>query len=191
MSTRNYCNSLHLILLQYISFISQCTNCSVMCVSIVGSVYKAGWIQYPSIWSNDMLAQDFETLREVRDVSMKSLAAARSKNYIGSSIEAKIQIQTDSAALLGLMERHLSAKSPNNYPLANFFIVSQVDTGSTRGVRVIEKGNVMCGGEPCLVSVGVAKASHSRLKCERCWQFVVAFDSEGDLCARCDSVFNS
>ena len=162
-----------------------------VCIPIVGSVYKAGWIQCPSIWSNNALAQDFETLREVRDVSLKSLAAARSKNYIGNSLEAEIQIHTDSDKLLGIIEKNMSTKSTNNYSLADFLIVSRVHTGKdalTKEVEFIENEEVMCGFESCSVSVGVVKAN--RLKCERCWQHVVD-EGKGDLCARCDSVINS
>ena len=148
-------------------------------------MYKAGWLECPDIWCNDSLAEDFETLKEVRDIVLRSLENARSKDAIGSSLESEVYIQTHDQAL-DLMGKHFSLLSPN-YSLADFFIVSKVhathvELPTTVGFR--ETGTVSYQDRKCPITVGVAKANF--LKCARCWRHVVRPTEDKDLCDRCN-----
>ena len=169
------------------------TNCYVLIV-LSGSVFKSGWRDCPENWHSPQLASEFLALRQVRDVCNKSLDLARSDQVIGSALEAKLTITTNSSRLAVLVSEMFvqrGAEGEANYSLADFLTVSEAVVAHCLEGALGEpsphtaEGSVNLNGTTgSSVHVSVRKAELH--KCPRCWRHLAA--SSGDLCKRCDSV---
>ena len=149
-------------------------------------MFRAGWKECPIVWQNHILADEFEALKEIRDVTLKSLESARLKSFIGSSLESEIHIQTDEDIQKVIQEKFSAV--PPNYSLEDFLIVSKTHLTVNELPQEIdfkESGSISFKGRQYPVSVGVAKASRS--KCGRCWRYLAPPDSS-NLCERCATV---
>ena len=114
------------------------------------------------------LREDFSQLRQVREVGMKVLEAARSSKAIGKALEAKLVLRVPNAPVAQLLSRY-------ERDLPELFGVSQVE------LQVIdpELGATTVEAE-------FAKADGER--CERCWRYTMDVGNEGmypTVCARC------
>ncbi len=103
--------------------------------------------QFPaaSEGGQEALSSDWERLFAVRDDVLRALEEARVAKLIGSSLEAKVTLET-SGSTLDLLQQHQS-------DLRYLFIVSQVELKQ--------------GGEGVSLNVSVADGE----KCERCWNY--------------------
>jgi len=111
------------------------------------------------------LLNEWEKLRNVREIVLKSLEEVRQSGVIGNSLEARVIIRA-SGETTELLRRHES-------DLRYIFIVSQVELENAA-----DKGN-----EP---QIQVVKAAGR--KCERCWNYSVEVGkglSHPTLCERC------
>ena len=110
---------------------------------------------------DDSLKTGFETVAEIREVSLKKLEEARQEKIIGHPLNAMVQISINHEKLVKLGELK---KELNRY-----LIVSQVEIEEREGDGI---------------EAEVSQASGE--KCQRCWNFDL-LNSEG-LCPRCASV---
>ncbi len=128
--------------------------------SISGSVHLE---EFPKVAAavDTALLSKWERIYAIRDEVLKELETARNEKQIGSSLEAKVILNTDKATTMFLMDifEHLRY----------IFIVSQVEVHESDGFAVkIEKAD----GE----------------KCERCWNYstrVGEFEKFPTVCERC------
>ncbi len=121
---------------------------------------------FPESSGNDeaALAADWKRLFEIRDQVLSALEEARVAKTIGSSLEARVELQA-SDATFNLLQRY-------EKDLRYVFIVSQV--------------NLLNAGGAGEVGVKVARADGQ--KCERCWNYSIRVgESEkyATVCERC------
>ncbi len=138
-------------------------------------VHLLNWLSIPVQWRNEGVdqKQDF-LLVKFRPFVLKALEEARQKDLIGSSLEAKVVIETSS-------ERDLQALGQFSLlDLRQAFIVSQVE------IRSVEQVDGGVDPEFCKTRVIVEKAEG--VKCPRCWNYSLDIHSQkGDeeICPRC------
>ena len=114
-------------------------------------------------------AEDWKTLRAVREPVLKALEDARNQKLIGKNLEARVTL-TASDPLYSVLERFKN-------DLRYVFIVSAVELRSGGG-----NGNTP-------VTVQVARAQGQ--KCERCWNYSTHVGEDKNyptVCERCSAV---
>ena len=145
------------------------------------SVHLERFPEAPRDWLDDVLKQQWDRLLEVRREVAKALETARARKLIGSSLEARVRIQSAPEDLPELLARKREL-------LATLFIVSRVDlvADGERASVVYESQDI-----PGLV-IGVDRAPGE--KCERCWtrtEEVGRHAGHPTLCARCVRVVSA
>jgi isoleucyl-tRNA synthetase len=133
--------------------------------SRAGSVHALLFPKYEALPDEEYLLEEWEKLKDVRDVVLKSLEEVRQAGTIGNSLEAKVRIRA-SGETVALLRRHES-------DLRYVFIVSQV---------VVDEDPAAKEGP----HIEVLKADGE--KCERCWNYSVEVGKDTaypSLCERC------
>ena len=131
---------------------------------ILGDVKAAN-----STTGDEQDAQDWATLRSVRDEVLKALEEARNSKLIGTGLEAQVELSA-ADPIYSVLSRHADQ-------LRYLFIVSAVNV--TQGA----------GNGTGSVHVEVRKAAG--LKCERCWNYSTRVGEDKDyptVCERCSAV---
>jgi isoleucyl-tRNA synthetase len=134
------------------------------------SVFESGWLQLPQQWSNPILAQTWERLREIRLEVNKALEEARSAKRIGAAAEAKVILQTKDPELLQILKDH-------EHELRYLFMTSQVDVINEQDLELKSS-----------ITVQIHPADGQ--KCVRCWNFSTHVGESlehPELCERCIS----
>ena len=114
-------------------------------------------------------AEDWKTLRGVRETVLKALEEARNQKMIGANLQAQVAL-TATDPVYSVLERYKG-------DLRYIFIVSAVE---------LERGS---GNGDSPVTVQVAKASGA--KCDRCWNFSTHVGENANyptICERCSAV---
>src|SRR5712671_988163 len=114
-------------------------------------------------------AEDWKTVRAVRELVLKALEEARNQKLIGANLQAQVTL-TAVDPVFSVLERFKN-------DLRYFFIVSAVE---------VKKG---AGNGDAPVVVQVSKAPG--LKCERCWNFSTHVSEDKKyptVCERCSAV---
>jgi isoleucyl-tRNA synthetase len=118
---------------------------------------------------DEQAAQDWETLRSVRDEVLKALEEARNSKLIGTGLEAQVELRA-ADPIYSVLSRHADQ-------LRYLFIVS--------AVKVVQGAGNGTGS----VHVEVKKADG--LKCERCWNYSTRVGEDKEyptVCERCSAV---
>ena len=128
-------------------------------------------------------------LRNIRGEVNKAIEIARNNKIVGSSLEAKIVLHTDSSSLHDVLQSYITETNGVD-ELRYIFIVSQVEikNGLPDGVEH-EPAEIPNAGK-VLVEVQHAEGS----KCARCWNYstrVGENEEHKQLCERCVSVLQS
>jgi len=126
-------------------------------------------------WKDEKLNEKWARLLELREEIMKVLEEKRTKEVIGSSLEAKVVLSSDNKSMASLIKENLSI-------LPMLFITSQVEIGE----------NLKDMSERLKVGISVEKAGGK--KCNRCWNFspTVGKDTKyKDICDRCANVVHT
>jgi len=114
-------------------------------------------------------AEDWKTLRAVRELVLKGLEEARNQKMIGANLQAKIALQA-ADPVYSVLERYKG-------DLRYIFIVSAVELHRRSG-----DGSASAGVE-------VSKAPGT--KCERCWNYSTHVGENAEyptICERCSAV---
>jgi len=130
-------------------------------------------------WLDGTLEEEWERLLEVRREVAKALELARQQDGIGSSLEARVTLET-TGDLMTFLRRKEALLEP-------LFIVSQVVLGGSSG-----DGLVRHQSEPLDLTVSVDRARGA--KCERCWTYRESVGNDPahpTLCDRCAAVLAS
>ncbi|UCD84165.1 MAG: isoleucine--tRNA ligase [Deltaproteobacteria bacterium] len=136
------------------------------------SVHGAGFPEARKDHLDDHLTERWERLLQVRNEALKALEQARQQKLIGSSLEAKINIQSPKK-LLPFLKEYLQE-------LPALFIVSQVTLADDSD----KEGYVSQEIEGLKIQVLPAEGQ----KCERCWNYSSSVGTDKDhplICERC------
>lgn len=140
------------------------------------SVHLLPWICAPAKWNNENIDQKYALLVKVRPYVLKALEEKRRENVIGSSLEARIVINSANSDEFGYLKEHVDL-------LPGIFIVSEVEVNE---VVEVKKG---LGDGFAKMDISIFKAEGK--KCSRCWNYKVDVGGDPDhetLCARCTSI---
>jgi isoleucyl-tRNA synthetase len=144
------------------------------------SVHMSDW---PDIekdmagWKNDALDEKWEKILLMRDSVMKFLEVSRESKVIGSSLEAKLDLYSDTEEMKSFMQENAGL-------FADVFKVSEVAVLETPEEGMKEASELS-------FKVGVRKASGE--KCARCWNFSGSVGENKDfpqVCKRCYDIIN-
>jgi len=145
----------------------------------VQSVHLLDWPEENKEWDNPKIEEKFRTLVLLRPFVLKALEDFRGSGKIGSSLEAKVILET-------IDDKRLAYLNGNLKELTPFFIVSQIEV---KKAAKLSQENL--GADFADVAVIVVNAVGN--KCSRCWNYSeeVGKDKEHPtLCARCLKVIN-
>ena len=123
------------------------------------SIHEESFQKIPSIWKNDKLSEKWNKLVNIRQKVNASIEEKRSSKIIGSSLEAKVEI---------------------NLPKIDFDLLKEVDAKELFIISDFTQ-NLARDGE---ISVIVKKAEGS--KCIRCWKIVSKV--QDGKCSRCHKI---
>ena len=123
------------------------------------SIHEESFQKIPSIWKNDKLSEKWNKLINIRQKVNASIEEKRSNKIIGSSLEAKVEI---------------------NLPKIDFDLLKEVDAKELFIISDFTQ-NLARDGE---ISVIVKKAEGS--KCIRCWKIVSKV--QDGKCSRCHKI---
>ncbi|MBF0521440.1 MAG: isoleucine--tRNA ligase [Candidatus Omnitrophica bacterium] len=137
------------------------------------SVHLLEWLKVPDAWKEEAVLAQFERLVHLRPHILKALEDKRRDGQIGSSLEAKVILESASQKDLEYLKGFERA-------LASIFIVSQVELKS---VAEVTQG---LSEEFAKTQVKIEKADGQ--KCPRCWNYKTDIGQDLEhqtLCARC------
>jgi isoleucyl-tRNA synthetase len=149
------------------------------------SVFQSGWIKLDPQWNAPELAEQWQTLREIRSEVNKVLETARNDKAIGASLEAKLLLYVPDA----VVRQRLAALNPSDSLSGNrvdqlryLFLTSQVElldsADRLNGLKYTAQSDKF--------GIGVVNAKGE--KCDRCWNYstqVGKSKAHPLLCERC------
>ncbi|CAB4494523.1 unnamed protein product [Rhizophagus irregularis] len=144
------------------------------------SVFKLGWYDLDEKWNNQLLQQEWNTLKHLRGEVNQLLEAARKDKLIKSSLEANVELYVNSSELLHLLQNH---------DLKSIFITSDATISSSLEMIENSSNNTLIYTKKVDLSGGICKIIIKRaslFKCPRCWNYNA--QTEGELCKRCENV---
>jgi len=139
----------------------------------VQNVHLLSWPEIPDIWKSAEMDKKFLTPIDIRQEVLKVLEEKRQKGEIGSSLDAKVTIETASDSCYRDLQM-------NQELLRYFFIVSQVEL---KKVNHIDQG---ISKNFLTTKILVEKADGQ--KCARCWNYSTQVGGDvvhPTLCERC------
>ena len=148
------------------------------------SVFESGWVEMQDEWQKPELKEFWESIANLRDEVNKVMEQARTAKAIGSSLDAKVQLQVVDATLRSRLASYnasdtLSEKNVDE--LRYFFLASQVEL-------VDSIPDTEYKSESEVAHIGVVKADGK--KCDRCWNYsssVGSFSDDPTICDRCNA----
>ncbi|MBM3251398.1 MAG: isoleucine--tRNA ligase [Candidatus Omnitrophica bacterium] len=138
------------------------------------SVHLLDWPARDSKWQNKNIEETFKDLIRLRPLVLKKLEDYRTKDQIGSSLEAQIIINTDDQKMFDYLDRLQEQ-------LSAFFIVSAVKVNKVKNINKDLTESDFSG-----LFIEIKKASGS--KCLRCWNYSDKLGedkSHPNICPRC------
>ncbi|RGB24611.1 tRNA synthetases class I-domain-containing protein [Rhizophagus diaphanus] len=144
------------------------------------SVFKLGWYDLDEKWNNQLLQQEWNTLKHLRGEVNQLLEAARKDKLIKSSLEANVELYVNSSELLHLLQNH---------DLKSIFITSDATISSSLEMIENISNNTLVYTKKVDLSGVVCKIIIKRaslFKCSRCWNYNA--QTEGELYKRCENV---
>ncbi|AKG24085.1 isoleucine--tRNA ligase [Calothrix sp. 336/3] len=147
------------------------------------SVFESGWMKIDPKWQNPELATSWDKLRDVRNDVNKVLEQARTDKFIGSSLEAKVILNTSDEALRAILTE-MKSSSNGVDELRYLLITSQVEIAENNQSMGDLKYTLESNG----LTIGVMNAEGTR--CDRCWNYSTHVGESSEhpaICERCVS----
>jgi len=141
-----------------------------------GSIHLARWHWKSELlkkWKDKALDEKWSRLLAIREEVLKAIEVKRSRDELGSSLEAKIILSSDKGELKKFLEKNLEI-------LPALFITSQVELSEEQ--QAVKALNIP-------LSISVEKSDGT--KCARCWNYSKTTGSDKeftDICLRCAKV---
>ena len=146
-----------------------------------GSVHKAKWPQeYPEL-VDEVALRDWEDFLAIRDPINKELERNREAKIIGSSLEARVEIATESADLYDFLKR-LQGDLPFGLVVSQAQILNASDGEGWKFVSV----TLPSDGKSRSIGIRVREAEGE--KCVRCWNYSTSVGAHAlhpRLCEKC------
>ncbi len=151
------------------------------------SVFQRGWPLVPESWRDDTLAEPINVIRELRTSINKGLEDCRTRNKLGSSLEASVRIvpsnlNSSLEKALAYLKTHGVSEVDN---LGDWLIVSEVEICSDK------LPEVLLSYSDELASIEISKTQG--LKCQRCWHYEMEIGKDlrhETLCMRCVDIID-
>ena len=131
------------------------------------SVHLKEYFKPNDLWNEDGLSEKWEVIRNLRLKVTNKIEEKRREGLIGSSLEAKIDLEVSSNYY----------KTFSNLNLSEIFICSAVECEVSNNLENDD------------VKVNCEKVSG--LKCERCWKISDYVNTDSLLCSRCTNVIDT
>jgi isoleucyl-tRNA synthetase len=138
--------------------------------SDVPSVHRELWLETPSAWQNNELANKWAKIRSVKAAVNGKLEEMRRDKVIGSSLQASVQIAIEG--------QHFD-------DLTSLFSGLDMDEIFITSAASLHKSAE--GEQNFADAVSVDAKAADGNKCERCWVVSTEVAENGDLCNRCNS----
>ncbi len=129
------------------------------------SIFFGDWHELPDVGVSEALLQEWQEVRNVRDLANKRIEEQRAQSLLGSSLQAELEIEAS-----GTVYRALSRLGDD---LKFVFITSRVTVRQNEGAETV---------------VNATASAHA--KCDRCWHYradVGADTAHPHICGRCVS----
>ena len=124
-------------------------------------------------WENDDLILKWENIKKIRKMINSAIEKARNEKTIGSTLEAKVLIQTNNKNVLNIL---------NNVNMQDICIVSEIKEQNVEDP--IAKGYLSSfENNEEETKVFIYKTTFN--KCLRCWQYKEEVKDSNSLCKRC------
>tara|TARA_Y100001968_G_scaffold87923_1_gene78954 strand:+ start:5098 stop:7995 length:2898 start_codon:yes stop_codon:yes gene_type:complete len=149
------------------------------------SVFQNGWPEVPVAWKNKSLVEPIKHLRNLRTEVNKCLEDCRAENYLGSSLEASVRIDTNNQFILEAINWINEFGDHEVDNLRDWLLVSNLQLGGEPWAEILISKETEIG----LIEIAKARGK----KCERCWHFEsdIGLSSEHPkICGRCIQVLN-
>jgi len=140
----------------------------------IESVHLLDWPKENKQWDSPEIEEKFKTLVTLRPLVLKALEDFRSCGKIGSSLEAKIILETTDNKLFDYLQSNLGQ-------LNAFFIISQVE------VKKVVKLSKECPATD-FPNLAMIIENATGTKCSRCWNYSESVGKNLEhptLCLRC------
>jgi len=132
------------------------------------SVFEQQWYVFPEILEKQNLLDEWNSVRQIREMISKRLEEKRAAGEIGSSLAAELDIYLSPSSRL--------------YEIFNRF------QDDLRLVFITSRATLHKGDDGSPIQINVIPSAHE--KCERCWHYradVGADAQHATLCGRCVS----
>lgn len=150
------------------------------------SVFQRGWPKVPNKWKDDSLNEPIIQIRDLRTFINRGLEECRSKQQLGSSLEASVYISTLQKSLRTALDyiQNNGKNSVDNLP--DLLIVSQVRLDQE------PEDKVLFSQKDDFASIKISKSLG--IKCERCWHYEMDVGKNSkynSLCGRCVQIIEN
>ncbi|MCM8774762.1 MAG: isoleucine--tRNA ligase [Candidatus Omnitrophica bacterium] len=145
----------------------------------IPSVHESQWDDTTYPYAIDRMA-DWEDIRAVRDTVMPVLEKLRESKAIGSSLDAKIYLETADSSLGRVLRDHL-AELPRVFIVSQVYWTEENRPGSEEIICVRPSSR-----EEIKIRIAVEKADGG--KCVRCWNYSLFVGTDAEhpqLCQKC------
>ncbi|MFD1610756.1 isoleucine--tRNA ligase [Sphingomonas tabacisoli] len=137
------------------------------------SVHFAEWPEIEAGWLDAALGAKWERIRQFRSATTEAIEPLRRAKQVGSSLEARVQIDTDGEEDAEL----LRSVDFQEIAITSEMVITSNSTAGSFYVDPITKAHL--------------KIEHVEYqKCGRCWRHLPEVTEDGGLCARCTEVVN-
>nr|WP_269623570.1 isoleucine--tRNA ligase [Prochlorococcus marinus] len=148
------------------------------------SVFQRGWPNAPESWKDDSYNKSVNLIRELRSSVNRGLEDCRTRQKLGSSLEASVRIHPNNPLLQEALDylQHKGNFEIDN--LSNWLIVSNVQIGGEPWAEVLFNED----NDMAIIEIAKSRG----IKCERCWHYKIDIGEHKDhprLCNRCVDIF--
>lgn len=143
------------------------------------SIHMAEWPEFPEDMYDTTALNDWEHIRKARDLINPFIEKKRESGVVGSSLEAKVTLETKHEQEYEFLSKHLEELSLG-------LIISTIDVKMNEDLSANDEDVVLNDAKKVIFKVNVERAEGE--KCERCWIYSTNIGDSSEhptLCPKC------